>query len=141
MPTAKEIKEESNNIVLTPEILKDMISAAVSTAIQESKKTHYTEKELADIEQAQQMRIDQAASVLAEIDAIKNYQRTCSHKHARTGDTHCVYILDGNYILCQKCIGIIRPGDPPVGYKGKHIYNTELFNRLFQECGTNELFG
>lgn len=45
------------------------------------------------------------------------------------------------YILCQKCQAIVRPGNPPKGYKGNHIYNTVLFNQLFQKVPNQEIFG
>lgn len=97
-----------------------------------------TEKQKADVEQEQQMRLSQAKLVLAEMENKRRTQRMCTHKHPLRdgGGSHCVYIVDGNYILCQKCQGKIRPEAAPEGYKGGDIYDVNLFNMLLQDLGT-----
>lgn len=120
---------------LTAADLKDILR----TVIEEARKpTPPTDKEIAQIEQEQQMRRDQAQLVLNEMENKRRFQRTCTHKHPLRdgGGSHCVYIVDGNYILCQKCQGKIRPEAAPVGYTGGDIYDVNLFNMLLQDLGT-----
>ena len=126
-------------ISLTADDLQKMIAAAVTAAVVESKKpAPKTATEIAIIEQEQELRAETAAGVLAQIEAKRSEQHMCSHKHA-TGESHCVYINDGNYMLCQKCQAKVRPGVAATGYKGSDIYNTDLFNRLFQEVQKTDM--
>ena len=126
----KETKQQPS-LNLSPADLQAMIAAAVTAAVVEAKKpAPATERELANIKEAQELRAETASNVLAKIEAKKFEQKTCTHAHS-TGESHGVYIVDGNYILCQKCQGKIRPEDG-VSKDKSAIYDTALFNRLFQ---------
>jgi hypothetical protein len=141
----------SDQLNLTKEDLNAIISSAVSAAVSESKKPKpLTEQELADKEMEQQHRADSAQSVIAALKNQKDMQLICSHEHTKRegGGTHCLWIREENpnspgYILCQKCQGRIRP-NVPAGTKildARAIYNTALFNKLFQDCNEGELLG
>jgi len=130
--------KNSTPIALTPEALQQMIAAAVTAAVQEAKKpAPPTARELAEIQQSQEIRQETAQNVLAQIESKKFEQQSCTHRHA-TGESHCVFIVDGNYVLCQKCQGKIRPEDGKKADKTA-IYDTVLFNRLFQEISRSDM--
>ncbi len=152
----KEMRNQMDQqtVSLTPADLQNMIAAAVATAIQESRKPlPPTDFELAQIQQKQDNRRKTAASVILEMENKKAHQRMCSHEHSRRegGGTHCVWVREENlaspgFILCQKCSGRIRAGEYDVEGSSFQrdrgaIYDTELFNRLFQECGETALMG
>lgn len=102
------------------------------------------DKQAAEIAARQKERLDNAAAI-KQLMAEKAFQkRTCTHVHAKTNDSHCVYIMEKRgpgYLLCQACQAVIRPGEPPEGNDTDYIYDTALFNRLFQGIPSNELFG
>lgn len=144
------------NINMTPADLQAMIAAAVAAAIQESRKpAPPTEQELAQLKMRQDNRAKTALSVLRERENKINMQKICEHEHARRdgGGTHAVWVREENpaspgFILCQKCQGRIRPGtasrdeDSPAFYRDRGaIYDTPLFNKLFQDCGETALMG
>lgn len=144
----------SASINITADDLKTIIATAVATAIEEARKPDPpTAQEIASQQMAQQHRADNAASVVAEIKNKKNMQMICAHEHSKRegGGTHCVWVREEDprspgYILCQKCQGQVRPGeyDPeglPFQRNSRAIYDTELFNRLFQDCGEAVLIG
>lgn len=137
---------------ITADDLKAMISTAVAVAIQESKKpAPPTDKELSEIEMAQEHRLQQAQSVIHTAENKKNFQRMCAHEHSKRegGGTHCVWVREEDptspgYIYCQKCEGKVRPEGGNQGTKREDrtaIYDTALFNRLFQDCGESTLMG
>lgn len=130
---------------MTAADIQALVTAAVQTAIQEARKpAPATDKEIAEMAQEQQMRKDQAQLILDKQNNERAYQRICTHKHpARDGGaSHCVWIVDGNYILCQKCQVKIRPVAEPEGYQGGDIYDVRLFNMLLQDMGTGaEIIG
>ncbi len=122
-------------------------AAALKTVIEEIKKPTALEQKKLDAEAKQLLdqneeRKSNSGAILQQIENKRQMQRICTHKH-RIGSSHCVYVMEQRgpgYILCQKNQCIIRAGNPPVNYKGNDIYSTELFNRLFQELPSNELF-
>jgi hypothetical protein len=137
--------------VLTPEIqaiLKELVTASVTAAMVEARKPlPPTEKELAEIAQAQAHREANAAGVIAAIKNKRFVQEACVHEHSKAagGGTHCVWVKEEDprspgYIYCQKCEARIRPnnydkdGLPYQRDRNAH-YDTDLFNRLFQDCG------
>ena len=128
---------------ITKQDLADIVAAAVRAAkeptVIEQRKIDAEQKE---IEQAQDDRKKLAASILEDKENKKAMQRICSHEH-KNGDSHCVYIMERTgpgYILCQKNQCKIRPGNQPANFKGDDIYDTALFNRIFQKLPGNELF-
>jgi arginyl-tRNA synthetase len=113
---------------LTAEQLKDIIS----TVIAESRKPlPPTEEQLAELASNQAMRLQQRDLVLIKEQNKRTAQRLCSHMR-RNGTTTGVYVANGNYIICQQEQCIIRPGVAPAGDPGNDIYDTHLFNTLFQ---------
>ena len=67
----------------------------------------------------------------------------CSHEHSKQagGGTHCVHVHDNDhpgsagYIICQLCQGRVRPDDPKWRKLDPDaIFDTALFNKLFQDC-------
>lgn len=132
-------------MMLTKDDLKELVAMAVATAIAESKKpapmTLLQESELA---QSQAQRKEMADSVK---DGKKNarymQERICTHEHLKSagGGTHSVFIRDNDvpqspgYIYCQKCSGRFRPDEPLMRRLDPDaIFNTEVFNRLLQDC-------
>lgn len=134
----------TETVGITKDDLKEILTAVVEIAkapsvLEQRKLTAQN----AEIEQAQRERQTLAQSMLEEIENKKNIQRLCSHEH-RNGDTHAVYVQEKSgpgYFICQKNQCKIRPGAAPEGYKGGDIYDTALFNRLFQKSANNDIFG
>jgi hypothetical protein len=87
------------------------------------------DKEEADFQAAQEERINNSANIKQMAANKKAAQAMCTHEH-KDGASHCVYIQNGNYILCQKCQDVVRPETRP-----------DLFARLLQSCSTAEIFG
>ena len=146
-------EEKSISLSDLKQILADQArqnAEQLATVIQELKKPTVLEQQQLDREKAELLAKNEERKanaqgqkqILAEKRAI---QRICSHKHARTGDSHCVFIHERSgpgYLLCQKNQCIIRPGvQPKENYNGTDIYDTALFNRILQEMPSNELFG
>lgn len=144
----------SQNLNLSTDDLKEMIAAAVSAAVIESRKPEPpTEQQIAQVAMAQEHREQTAASLLAQRQNERNMQLMCVHEHSKQsgGGTHCVWVREEDprspgFILCQKCQGRVRPGsiDPkglPCQRDRGAIYDTDLFNKLFQECGEQALMG
>lgn len=132
----------------------EVIASAVAAAIAESRKPlPPTEKELKEVEQLQQQRVANAAGVIASMENKRAVQQICSHEHKRKegGGTHAVWVRDEDprspgYIYCQKCEARIRPGvfdkeGLPYQRDRSALFNTELFNRMFQECGEQTVLG
>ena len=131
-------------IALTAQDLKGIIAETVKAAkapnVIEQQKLDQEEKAR---ELAQEQRKNLSESVLADKENKRVVQHICSHEH-KSGDSHCVYIMEKvgpGYLLCQKNQCKIRPGAPPKNYKGDDIYDTDLFNRIFQKLPSNEMFG
>lgn len=136
------------NISLTPEQLKDLVTSAVSTAIAETKKPTAKEQKQEAQEAAllaiQQGRRAQLGKTVRKREANeKARKRNCSHEH-KNGDTHCVFNtqevstetgkFNFEYIFCQKCQVSVMPGPEPANYNGPNIYDTALFNKLAGKC-------
>lgn len=107
------------------------LESVLKTVIAEARKPVLTEEEVRKRKADQEARERNSAMVREGLEQKKNAQRLCSHMR-RDGTTRAVYILNGNYLLCQACQATIRPGEAPAGYAGMDIYDTNLFNRLFQ---------
>lgn len=149
--------EPQGTSLLSPEIqavLSQLVASSVAAAIAEMKKpAPPTEAQLALIAQAQANREANAAGVIAQIKNKRAVQMICSHEHKKKegGGTHCVWIRDedprsNGYIYCQKCQAQVRPGEYdakglPHQRDRRAIYDTDLFNKLFQECGEQTIIG
>lgn len=145
--TAEDLKQIA-------ELNATVIAQAIAAAIAESRKPlPPTQKELQAIEMAQQARAAGAAGVIAEMANERATQRACTHEHSKKagGGTHCVWIREEDprspgYVYCQLCEATVRPGvydkdGIPAQRDRRALYDTELFNRLFQECGEQSVIG
>lgn len=101
-----------------------------------------TEAEKAQAEQDLQMRKDRAQMELQAIERRRTERLLCSHERT-DGTFNVIYIYPGTpdmfrFIYCQSCSGIIRPENERPTDPGKlqdcqeHIFDTQLFNRLFR---------
>jgi hypothetical protein len=114
------------------EQLKEIIEAIRKpTVIEQEQLDKLAEKIRSDNENRKSL----AGAVKGQIEGKQRLQHWCSHEHPN-GNTHCVYIQEprGNgYLLCQKNQCIIRPGIKPENYKGNDLFDTVLFNKIFQQ--------
>ena len=138
----------TENISLSAKDLQMLIATAVSEAVKAAKEPSVIEQRQLDAEQKEleaknEERKSNAAQQLEIIANKRMTQSICSHQH-RDGNSHCVYIMEKSgpgYILCQKNQCKIRPGvKPEKNYNGTDIYDTALFNKLFQSLPSNEMF-
>jgi hypothetical protein len=137
----KEVKE------VAPQVLQQTLGITTEQlmlVLNESKKPSQEEQHKQDKKIA-------AAKRQAEVDVALQEERkqirlakiaNCSHKR-RDGTCRAVFVPNGNYLLCQKCQGIVRPalvkGEPESHILGT-MYDTRLFNELFQMT-TNTMIG
>jgi hypothetical protein len=96
-----------------------------------------TEAQQKKLDQEQDMR-RQTAETDAEVRANNaRMQKMCGHIR-RDGTARTVFVKPHGryepigYILCQKCRAVIRPETAKRGSAVPTIYDTALFNRLFQ---------
>ena len=111
----------------------------LTTLIQEIKKPEPpSELEQKKLKQAQDSR-RQLASTHAEVaESKRRQQKICTHLR-RDGTSRAVYVKQGNYLICQKCQVIVRPEDAAKKSHDNTIYDTNLFNRLFQMSATSNI--
>lgn len=119
----------SEKVTITVDDMKELITSAVTAAVQAAKQPSVVEQAELDrhqreVEARQEERLANAVIQKQQIAEKQSFQSICSHKHSQLegGQSHCVYIANGDYIICQNCQKITRRSEP------------ELFNRLFQEC-------
>ena len=151
------MSEHEPTLAMTPTMLKELVSSAVAAAIAEVRKPDPpTEQQLATTNQKQLMRQQTADQIVEIIHNRRNAQINCAHEHSKRegGGTHCVYVREENpaspgYIFCQLCQGRFRPGNfagedrtQPAFLRDRGaIYDTNRFNRLFQECAAGGIMG
>ena len=111
----------------------------LTTLIKEIKKPEPpSELEQKKLKQAQDSR-RQLASTHAEVaESKRRQQKICTHLR-RDGTSRAVYVKQGNYLICQKCQAIVRPEDAAKKSHVNTIYDTNLFNRLFQMSATSNI--
>lgn len=123
----KQAEQKPAVVQVDTATLKDLLV----TVMEEARKPVITDemkrKQAADAE----ARKSNAALVLAEEEKKRNFQRLCSHMR-RDGSTRAVYVVNGNFMICQACQAVVRPGVRPDNYNGRDIYDNDLFNKLFQ---------
>jgi hypothetical protein len=148
-------KNEKQPVQLTPELID-----LVKTILAESKKPSELEelqiKEMreknaakqAAIQHAQDERKRSAAAQKEMREAKKLTQKTCLHESGKPNPhSHAVFVNDqfGGYILCQKCAVVVRKQEArsnyAPNYSGTIVFDSELFNRLFQMTNESGLFG
>jgi len=142
-------QNESSGTGITPEQMKELLTAVIKAVKEPTvlEQQEIDKKKLKD-DQAQVARASNAKGVLQEAANKKINQRLCSHESTDPNGlthSHLVYIKEPTgvgYILCQKLQCVIRSGVASPNYKGNVIYDTDLFNRLFQKCAMRDnLFG
>ena len=121
--------------------MSDASKPQISLTVEQLKELLLEIKKPAPPTEAEQLKIDSVIEQrrqlsLAQRNEAENRKRmrlSCSHmRRDNTARTVLVKGSGGAYLLCQKCQGIIRHGvAPKVNYRGD-IYNSEMFNRLFQ---------
>lgn len=123
------MSNQNQAISLTADQLKDLM---LTMAKELRKPADPTPEQLATIESEKASRRQQAELVKAKIDNDQLLQSLCSHVRPVNNSSTCVYVRDGNYMICQQCQAMIHPEPRPTGEAGKdtahHIYNTSLFN-------------
>lgn len=124
------------------EMLKEVIQELKKPTVLEQKEI---DREIERIKAANEERRVNSLGIKQQMAEKRLNQQICSHKH-QNGHTHCVFVMERapspGYILCQKNQCKIRPGSmPEEGADTGAIYDTALFNRLFQELPTQEMFG
>ena len=145
---------EEKNVGLSSKDLKEIISSAVSTAIAEAKKPTVLEQQELDrqkarAEQELQTRRDSAEQIRQNMvnDAFR--KNTCLHEGGKPKHSHGVFVSDdlGGYVLCQVCRAVIRPESQLANFpkdfqqtRKDVIFNTQLFNKLFQATDASGLF-
>jgi hypothetical protein len=117
----------------------------VKATIDEMKKPAApTDKELAIEAQKQTERRNNADNVIKQMEAKRQMQERCTHEHSKKtgGHSHCVLVKEQDpnvrdltgYILCQYCNARIRPDYEHLKKLDQTaIFDTNLFNRLFQD--------
>jgi hypothetical protein len=123
------------------EMLKEVIQELKKPTLLEQKAI---DAELERLKAANEERRVNSEGIKMQMADKRLNQSICSHKH-RDGNSHCVFVMEKapspGYILCQKNQCKIRPGAAPAQNADfGAIYDTGLFNRLFQELPSNELF-
>jgi len=113
---------------LTAEQMKELMLAMA----QELRKPPLpTPEQQAAIDSDKQMRKEQAQLALARMENERRERLACIHRR-KDGTNNAVYVPNGHFMICQSCQAVIRPGTAPEGDLGVDIYNTQLFNELFQ---------
>lgn len=126
---------EEKGMSLTPSQLQALITAAVTAAVSEAKKpAPLTEQQQAELAQALEMRRQTAELQLARQENDRMLRSVCTHTR-KDRSYATVHVSDGNYIICQVCQAIVRPGVAPEKDDGRSIYDTGLFNHLVQSSG------
>jgi hypothetical protein len=124
-------------IAITKQDLADIVAAAVRAAkeptVIEQKKI---DEEKAIFDQKQERRRALAKNIRAETENKKRLQAACSHEQPN-GGSRAPYISERSgpgYMICLKCTGKVRPGPKPANPDFGCVYDTALFNRLFQKA-------
>lgn len=123
---------EEKGMSLTPTQLQALITAAVTAAVSEAKKpVPLTEEQEAARKNDIDMRRQIAEMQLQKVAEDRMIRSICTHQ--RVNNSYCtVHVKEGNYVLCQVCLAIVRPEPAPKDDDGRSIYDTQLFNRLVQ---------
>lgn len=116
---------EEQKQIKHPEVMT-LTTETLKTLFEEFRKPIVTEQEKKQLENSLAERKANAETQKEIARQKKINQSICTHEHMN-GASHCVYIENGNFILCQKCQDVIRP-------------DRAEFNRLFQGCQP-EMFG
>jgi hypothetical protein len=142
------------NVSLTADDLKNIIAGAVSEAVKAAKAPNEIEQAKLDqqkkqIEQDNQTRLETSAQIKQKMDNDAFQKQVCQHEGGRPKHAHTVFVSDdiGGYVLCQVCRAVIRPESQLVHFpkdiqtsRKDIIFNTVLFNKVFQNTDASGLF-
>jgi|SRR5580704_4684832 hypothetical protein len=135
---------EKDSISLTKQDLADIISQAIAAA----KAPNVIEQQKLDAQaeetkQKQEYRKSISLSVKEDMENKRAVREVCSHEHAN-GNSRSVWVQEPKgygYMICLKNQCKIRPEPKPAKNADNGcIYNTALFNRLFQKAQSVEEF-
>lgn len=123
------------------EMLREVIQELKKPTVLEQKQL---DKEIENLKAANEERKGNAAGILAKMHGDEIERQICTHKH-KDGNSHGVFVAEKapspGYIHCQKCHANIRPTAKPAENADCHaIYDLPMFNRMFQELPSSELF-
>lgn len=133
-------------------LTKEDIEVIKTLAAEMRKPTEVEQKQIDADEQAkkfaQQERKENAEAVRRQTELDRRMKLSCTHAHA-DGHTHLAQVIESGtlaggagYLHCQLCNGRIRPENPQIEkLDPQAIYDTALFNRLYQTLPNRELFG
>jgi hypothetical protein len=136
--------EKNDNISITKQDLAEIVSAAIAAAkapnvIEQQK----LDAQAAVIKQQQEYRKTIGASVREDMENRRQIQQICSHEHPN-GASRSVYVMEktgAGYMLCLKNQCKVRPEPKPAKPDFGCVYDTALFNRLFQKSqNAGEIF-
>jgi hypothetical protein len=135
--------EKQESINLSKQDLADIITAAVAAAkapnvIEQAK----LDEQKAELVQKQKYRAATAQSVRDDIENKRLIQSICSHEHPN-GASRSVYVVERTgpgYMICLKNQCKIRPEPKPAKPDAGAIYDTALFNKLFQKASQQEIY-
>lgn len=123
------MEKEKAAVAITADELKSILSTVIAEA---RKPPEPTEEEKAVMASEKAMRKQTAEQSLAAMENKRREQAACIHMR-RDGSSTAVYVHNGNFFICQQCQAVIHPGVRPEGSDDTMgIYDTQLFNRLFQ---------
>lgn len=136
----KEMLAEQNR--QSAEMLRSVIQELKKPTILEQREL---DREAAEIMAKNEERKTNSLGIKQQMADKALNQAICSHTH-RDGNSHCVFIMEKapspGYILCQKNQCKVRPGvKPSEGADFGAVYDTALFNKLFQQLPSQEMFG
>ena len=110
------------------------------------KPTELEQKEIDEAEKTKQedlkTRLEISAGIKQKMKNEEAYRSICAHKH-NNGFSQCVHVKETEgpgYILCQECQIRVRPSTSNKTLDPTAVYDSALFNRLYQEMPSNALF-
>jgi hypothetical protein len=131
---------ETKETPVNAELLKELIQELKKPAPPTEEELATREEKKRKVQQEQEKRRRMATKHASILEAKKMQQKTCTHLR-RDGTSRAVYVKHGNYLICQKCNVLIRPTEDQKNKSNINtIYDTNLFNRLFQMSVTSNVF-
>jgi hypothetical protein len=145
-----EVEKKNGSVSITAEDLKEIIATAIAAAkAPNAIEQAQLDRSKAKAEQDNQTRLETAAQVKQEMQNQAFHKQTCQHEGGKPKHPHTVFVSDeiGGYVLCQACRAVIRPENQlvhfPKDIQQKRldiIFNTALFNRVFQATDAQGVF-
>jgi hypothetical protein len=135
---------EAPAVTPTPTAPLSLTFEQLKELLLEAKKPVVSDADKKKIEAAQEERKANAEIITLERAKKLYEQQTCGH-YRRDGSSRTVYVEHGNYLICQKCQDVIRPGAMLKDKNGKDtdqpdIARRELFNKHFAMTSRSQVF-